>query len=246
MRSPNEPPNTREKILTASIKRFGTEGFGASLRSIAADAGVSAALIIKHFSSKEKLREACDAHVLKIVEASKKEAMQAPDLGKAFLSQMASFEEYQPLIHYIVRNFFEGGEMTRNLLRDMHSRAKGWMNDGVGAGHLKPSRNEDLRVMLTFSISIGWILQAIVLSGKDLSDLDASFWIGMEHDMMQASLEMYTEGLLTEPTMLEEYLRYRDGQSEAEGDAPAKRPQKEPPDASTQGHPYRSPAAGNL
>ena len=210
MRSPDESASTRDKILAAAVLRFGTDGFGASLRSIATDAGVSAALIIKLFSSKERLREECDAYVLGIVDAAKKEAMQSQDLRRTFLSQMATFEQYQPLVHYIVRNFFEGGEMTRKLLRDMHTQARQWMADGVAAGHLKPSRNEDLRVMLTFSTSIGWIMQAVVLSGKDLSELDAEFWIDMEHDMMQAALEVYTEGLLTEPTMLEEYLRLRE------------------------------------
>ncbi|MFT0846278.1 TetR family transcriptional regulator [Actinomycetaceae bacterium L2_0104] len=208
MRSPDESPSTRDKILAAAVRRFGTDGFGASLRAIATDAGVSAALIIKIFSSKENLRTACDAYVLGIVDAAKKEAMRSQDLRNTFLSQMATFEQYQPLVHYIVRNFFEGGEMTRRLLVDMHTQAREWMADGVAAGHLKPSRNENLRVMLTFSISIGWIMQAIVLSGKDLSDLDAGFWIDMEHDMMRAALEIYTEGLLTEPTMLEEYLLY--------------------------------------
>ena len=127
MRSPEEPPDTRERILTAAIARFGTHGFRSSLRSIAADADVSAALIIKHFSSKEGLREACDERVLDIVGVSKSAVMQSKDLRGTILSHMASFDELQPILHYFVRTLFEGGAMTRHMLTEMHTHALDWM-----------------------------------------------------------------------------------------------------------------------
>src|SRR5690606_106203 len=43
----------RARIRDAAIDRFGRSGFDASVRTIAADAGVSAASIIKHYGSKE-------------------------------------------------------------------------------------------------------------------------------------------------------------------------------------------------
>ena len=58
-------PSTRERIRDAAIASFAERGFdGVGLRDIAQRAGVSAALIVHHFGSKEGLREACDAHVV--------------------------------------------------------------------------------------------------------------------------------------------------------------------------------------
>ncbi len=209
MRSPEEPPDTRERILTAAIARFGTHGFRSSLRSIAADANVSAALIIKHFSSKEGLREACDERVLEIVGVSKSAVMQSQDLHGTILSSMASFEELQPILHYFVRVLFEGGAMTRHMLTEMHTHALVWMKEGVEAGHIKLSQNEDLRVKLLTGMSIGWILQSLALNDKDLSNVDTKFWVTMEEDLLQASLELYTNGLFTQRTIHEEYMLYR-------------------------------------
>lgn len=53
-------------------------------------------------------------------------------------------------------------------------------------------------------------------NNKDLSDVDTKFWVDMEEGLLQASLELYTEGLLTRSTMLDEYMLYR-GDPPAEG-----------------------------
>ena len=47
---------TREAILEAATRRFATQGYGsAGVREIAADAGVTAALVNRYFGSKEGL-----------------------------------------------------------------------------------------------------------------------------------------------------------------------------------------------
>ena len=54
--------STRDRIRDAAIAAFAERGFdAASLRDIAQRAGVSAALIVHHFGSKDGLREECDA-----------------------------------------------------------------------------------------------------------------------------------------------------------------------------------------
>jgi AcrR family transcriptional regulator len=57
--SPNRPRNaaqTRADILDAARRRFATEGFErTTLRAIAADVGVDAALVIRYFGSKQDL-----------------------------------------------------------------------------------------------------------------------------------------------------------------------------------------------
>src|ERR1044072_3288007 len=60
--------STRDEIAEAAVRCFGREGFAASLRTVAAEAGVSAALIVHHFGSKQGLIEACDARVLGVAD----------------------------------------------------------------------------------------------------------------------------------------------------------------------------------
>lgn len=60
----------RARIRDVAIARFGAEGFAAvSIRTIAAEAGVSPGLVIHHFGDKDGLRRACDDRVLEFVHA---------------------------------------------------------------------------------------------------------------------------------------------------------------------------------
>lgn len=65
---PAEDLNTRARIRDAAMLEFGTKGFkGATMRSIAAAAGVSLGLVQHHFGTKAGLRAACDERVLDMV-----------------------------------------------------------------------------------------------------------------------------------------------------------------------------------
>lgn len=58
----------RDRIRDAAISQFARLGFaGASVRSIAAEAGVTPGLIVHHFGTKAALRDACDARVLEVL-----------------------------------------------------------------------------------------------------------------------------------------------------------------------------------
>ena len=60
-----EDLTTRARIRDAAVDLFARDGFAhVTVRRIATEAGVSPALVIHHFGSKEGLRAACDAHVL--------------------------------------------------------------------------------------------------------------------------------------------------------------------------------------
>ena len=60
--------STRQDIAAAALRCFARDGFDVSLRTVAAEAGVSAALIVHHFGSKQGLREAVDDLVLGVGE----------------------------------------------------------------------------------------------------------------------------------------------------------------------------------
>lgn len=74
-----ESATGRERIIAAAIELFAERGYaGASVRDIAARAGVTGGLIVHHFGAKAALREACDAVVIESVFAAKA----APDAAE--------------------------------------------------------------------------------------------------------------------------------------------------------------------
>ena len=63
MRSAPEDRTAIARIRDAAIDQFGQKGFAVGLRTIADAAGVSAALVIHHFGSKDGLRKVCDDYI---------------------------------------------------------------------------------------------------------------------------------------------------------------------------------------
>ena len=135
-----EDLTTVARIRDAAIEQFGQHGFSASVRSIATAAGVSAALVIHHFGSKEKLREACDAYVIETVRAAKTESMQNAS-PSAWFAQLAEIESFAPMTAYLMQALQTGGDLAKSLWQSMIDNAEGYLEEGVRAGTLKPSRD---------------------------------------------------------------------------------------------------------
>jgi AcrR family transcriptional regulator len=63
-----EDLTARARIRDAALRLFGEHGFeAATTRRIADTAGVSPGLVRHHFGSKQALRQACDAHLIKLI-----------------------------------------------------------------------------------------------------------------------------------------------------------------------------------
>jgi AcrR family transcriptional regulator len=73
-----EDRTARARIRDAAVHTFGTAGFDAPVRAVAAAAGVSPALVIHHFGSKDGLRAACDEHVLRVIREAETDAFAGP------------------------------------------------------------------------------------------------------------------------------------------------------------------------
>ncbi|MEV4315889.1 TetR family transcriptional regulator [Actinocrispum sp. NPDC049592] len=67
----SEDLTARARIRDAAVRRFGLDGFaGTPIKRIAADARVSAGLVVHHFGSKQGLIEACDAYAIAFAEVA--------------------------------------------------------------------------------------------------------------------------------------------------------------------------------
>src|SRR5246500_3351813 len=144
MRSASDDRTAVARIRDAAIEQWGDQGFGVGLRTIAGAAGVSAALVIHHFGSKDGLRKACDDYIAEEIRSGKSEAMRSSDPATWFAA-MAEIEEYAPLMAYLVRSMQSGGELANTLWRTMIDNAEGYLDEGVRTGILKPSRDPQAR-----------------------------------------------------------------------------------------------------
>ena len=201
------------RIRDAAIEQFGEHGFGVGLRSIAEAAGVSAALVIHHFGSKDGLRKACDNYIAEEIRSDKSEAMRSKEPGTWF-AQLAEIESYAPMMAYLVRSMQSGGELAKMLWRRMIDDAETYLEEGVRAGTVKPSRDPRSRARYLAITGGGGFLMYLQMHDTP-TDLRAVLR-DYARDMLLPSLEVYTEGLMANSTMYDAFLtRAEQGESHA-------------------------------
>jgi AcrR family transcriptional regulator len=118
----HEDLTTRARIRDAALGRFPIDGFGATtIRAIAAEAGVSPALVVHHFGSKEGLREACDDYVVARFRETKLAAMEEGNVFDPGFAATA-LQIAQPLLRYfgwaLSRNHPAAGDLFDEMVRE--------------------------------------------------------------------------------------------------------------------------------
>lgn len=190
------------RIRDAAIAQFGLHGFDVGLRAIATAAGVSAALVIHHFGSKEGLRRACDEQIAETVRSSKSESLQSSDPA-AWFAQMAEVESFAPAMAYLVRSMQTGGDLAKTLWRRMIDNTEQYMEEGVRAGTIKPSPDPKARAKYLAMTGGGAFLLYLQLHDEP-GDIRAVLR-DYAQDMVLPALEIYTHGLLTDSTMYDAF-----------------------------------------
>jgi TetR/AcrR family transcriptional regulator, regulator of cefoperazone and chloramphenicol sensitivity len=194
------------RIRDAAIEQFGQHGFDVGLRAIAKGAGVSAALVIHHFGSKEGLRRACDELVAESVRTSKSESLQNADPA-AWFAQLAEIESFAPMMAYLVRSLQTGGELAKSLWHTMIDNAEQYMDEGVRAGTIKPSPDPKARARFLAMTGGGGFLLYLQMHDNP-SDVRAVLH-DYAQDMVLPALEVYTQGLMTDSTMYDAFIAQR-------------------------------------
>ncbi|OBA77955.1 TetR family transcriptional regulator [Mycobacterium sp. 1164966.3] len=195
------------RIRDAAIEQWGQHGFDVGLRSIAEAAGVSAALVIHHFGSKDGLRRACDEFVAEEIRTEKSEAIQSNDPATWFAA-MAEIESYAPMMAYLVRSMYSGGELAMMLWRRMINNTGDYMEEGVRAGTVKPSRDPQARAKY-LALSGGGAFLLYLQMHETPTDLRAVLR-DYAREMVLPAMEVYTEGLLADRTMYDAFLAAAD------------------------------------
>ena len=207
MRSASDDRTAIARIRDAAIEQWGEHGFNVGLRSIAESAGVSAALVIHHFGSKEGLRKACDDYIAEEIRTGKSASLRTKDPADWF-AQMAEIESYAPLMAYLVRSMQSGSELAKMMWQRMIDNAEEYMEEGVRNGILKPSRDPRARARYLGMSSGGGFLMYLQLHDNP-TDLRAVLRDYGE-EMVLPALELFTEGLMTDSTMYDAFLAARE------------------------------------
>ena len=91
---------------------------------------------------------------LRIIREQKAEAISTPGPAGA-MQALADIEQYAPLVAYIVRSFQAGGGLGESLFEHMVEDTTQYLELGVAAGTVRPSRNPAARERRTLVLAVG-------------------------------------------------------------------------------------------
>ena len=141
--------------------------------------------------------------VVEEIRSSKSETIQSSDPATWFAA-LAEIESYAPLVSYLVRSMQSGGELAKMLWQSMIDSAYEYMEEGVQAGTVRPSRDPYARARF-LTLTGGGALLLYLQKHENPTDLKAVLR-DYARDMVLPSLEVYTEGLMADRTMFDAFL----------------------------------------
>jgi AcrR family transcriptional regulator len=131
---PPEDLTSRARIRDAALAQFAEHGSkGATIKGIAAAAGVSPGLLQHHFGSKDALREACDAYVVDAFGGLDRLGVTSGEIAKPdFMEEL--FAKSSLVIRYIARAMVERSPVAAALFDTSASVAEEFL------GSIAPER----------------------------------------------------------------------------------------------------------
>jgi hypothetical protein len=109
---------------------------------------------------------------------------------------------------YLVRSMQTGGDLAKMLWHTMIDNAESYIEEGVRAGTVKPSRDPKARAKFLAMAGGGGFLLYLQLH-DDPTNLRAVLH-DYAQDMVLPALEVYTQGLLADSTMYDAFSEQHD------------------------------------
>lgn len=200
MRSASEDLTARARIRDAAIRAFARDGFDAtSMRTIAADAGVSAALIVHHFGDKNALRAACDEYVVAVFIDDKLDLIEAPTADR-IRAALNDVERYGPYVDYLARMLADSSPAADRLFDEIVRLTRQVLDDQRRAGLLVEMSDPEMTVMLMVMLGLAPVMmRAQVARSLGQDQLSPA---GMLRSTLP-TLELLTHGIYATPAFLE-------------------------------------------
>jgi AcrR family transcriptional regulator len=193
----------RARIRDAALELFGADGAdGVSVRAVASTAGVSPALVLHHFGSKEGLRRACDAYVVGAIRGA------GPDVLSDTSGLATLLEAATPVRRYLARALLDRSADAAALFDEIVALTETWLGEGAQAGWAHPSQDPPARA----AVYVSWLLAPLVLESHLARALDVDDLHGMDATMRysRAAVEMFTRGVFADERALTAWDAVRD------------------------------------
>lgn len=132
-----------------------------TIRQIAAAAGVSPALVIHHYGSKEKLRAVLEERVAAFVESMLADLTGVKDeASSASVAQLFAdrLEREPAMAGYVRRLLCDGGQAGLALFERLYQAARAGMQVLEQAGIVRPSRDQPVRDAFLLSNDLAMLL----------------------------------------------------------------------------------------
>lgn len=179
------------------MRLFPEHGYEAtSTRLLAEAAGVSPALVLHHFGSKEGLRRACDEYVVDQIRTVKGDAIASRTMTDAgFLG--GAFEIAPPLMRYLGWALTSGSEEAAQLFDEMVEESTRLLAMAEEQGYIRPTPHPRQRSAVLLSMQLGGLILAEHLDRSVAID---PFTPQGVIDFSRQMLDIFTGGLFDPAT----------------------------------------------
>lgn len=184
--------DTRAQLIEVATNAFARDGFATtSLRSIAKEAGVSPALVVHHFGSREKLVEECIIKNLGLWVSEKQQFVDV-SLSTALGQWQSSIDKHGSKLQFFRQVLLFGGEPANILFSRMVQEASMMIEAQIEKGQVRKVENRaDLALLMTLHG-----LAPLLMQEQVNNHLGGSF---MEPELgarlAGANLEIYRKGI---------------------------------------------------
>lgn len=148
------------RIREAAMRLFPEHGYeGTSIRVLAEEVGISPALVIHHFGSKEGLRRACDEYVVDRIRTVKGEGITNRTMtDSGFLA--GAFQIAPPLMRYLGWALISGSDEAAALFDEMVEESMRLLAMAEEQGYIRPTEDPQARSAVMLSMQLGGLILA--------------------------------------------------------------------------------------
>ena len=180
--------DSREHLIEVATKVFAREGFaGTSLRMIAVEAGVSAALLVHHFGSKQRLIEQTIETTLGEWMREKDHLAELP-LSEALGQWPQTAQDGHQKLAFFKQVMLSGGKPAQLLLERMHLEAKERLTAMTKSGVMRDVADIDTAALLLAVYGMAPLILSDSIKkilGGDITDPEIS------EKLARSSLELF-------------------------------------------------------
>jgi AcrR family transcriptional regulator len=180
--------DSREHLIEVATRVFAREGFtGTSLRMIAVEAGVSAALLVHHFGSKQRLIEETIETTLGEWMREKDHLAELP-LSEALSQWPQTAQDGHQKLAFFRQVMLSGGKPAQLLLERMHFEAKERLSAMTKTGVMRDVADIDTAALLLAVYGMAPLILSDSIKkilGGDITDPEIS------EKLARSSLELF-------------------------------------------------------